>query len=94
MMLDELRQVVSEFKQVGTLICELEFGFAWNLADDAKVRAVPSVETEAQEHARWREKLHVKLGIQWTNWSCLKSRSGCAHPSDVSYSGRHPIRSL
>lgn len=50
----ELRHVVTELQRAGVLTCEVEFGFAWNLADDEKVSAVALVEVEAmvkdQEH--------------------------------------------
>lgn len=46
-MLDELRHTSSEFQRIGVPICYIEFGFAWNLADDEKARAVAPAHVEA-----------------------------------------------
>jgi len=53
-MWDELRHTAAEFQRVGALICNVEFGFAWNLADDEKARTVASAHVEAliRDHER------------------------------------------
>ena len=46
-MLEELRYTASEFQRVGVLMCNVEFGFAWQLADHEKVTSVAPADVEA-----------------------------------------------